>query len=68
MIYILTLVIFSGGSVAIATAEYNSAAACEAAKTIDEKAVLPPTGSPWWSQRARPKDRRYRGDNHRHWD
>jgi len=39
MIYILTLVIFSGGSVAIATAEYNSAAACEAAKTIDEKAV-----------------------------
>ena len=36
MIYILTFVILSGGNVAIATAEYNSAAACEAAKTIDE--------------------------------
>ena len=39
MIYILTLVILSGGNVAITTAEYNSAAACEAAKTIDERAI-----------------------------
>jgi hypothetical protein len=39
MIYILTLVIFSGGSVAVATAEYNGAAACEAAKAVDERAL-----------------------------
>ena len=39
MIYILTLVIFSGGSVAVGTAEYNSAAACEAAKAVDERAL-----------------------------
>jgi hypothetical protein len=39
MIYVLTLVIFVGGNVAIATAEYNSAAACEAAKAVDERAL-----------------------------
>jgi len=39
MIYILTLVIFSGSNVAIATVEYNTAAACEAAKAIDERAL-----------------------------
>lgn len=39
MIHILTLVIFVGSNVAIATAEYNSAAACEAAKAVDERAL-----------------------------
>jgi hypothetical protein len=39
MVYILTLVIFVGGNVAIATAEYNTAAACEAAKATDERAL-----------------------------
>lgn len=39
MIHILTLVIFVGSNVAITTAEYNSAAACEAAKAIDERAL-----------------------------
>jgi len=39
MTFILTLLVLSGGSVAIATAEYNNAAACEAAKTIDERAL-----------------------------
>jgi len=39
MIYILTLIIFSGGSVAVTTAEYNNAAACEQAKAIDERAL-----------------------------
>ena len=39
MIYILTLILFSGGSVAVTTTEYNSAAACEQAKSIDERAL-----------------------------
>jgi hypothetical protein len=39
MTFILTLLVLSGGSVAIATAEYNSAAACEAAKAIDERVL-----------------------------
>jgi hypothetical protein len=39
MIHILTLVILVGSNVAIATAEYNSAAACEAAKAVDERAL-----------------------------
>lgn len=39
MTYILTLVIFVGGNVAIGTAEYNNAAACEAAKAVDERAL-----------------------------
>ena len=39
MVYVLTLVIFVGGNAAIATAEYNTAAACEAAKAIDERAL-----------------------------
>jgi hypothetical protein len=39
MTFILTLLVLSGGSVAIATAEYNNAAACEAAKAIDERVL-----------------------------
>jgi hypothetical protein len=39
MTFILTLLVLSGGSVATTTAEYNNAAACEAAKTIDERAL-----------------------------
>lgn len=39
MTFILTLLVFSGGSVAIATAEYNSGAACEAAKAADVNAL-----------------------------
>ena len=39
MTFILTLLVLSGGSVAITTAEYNSAAACEAAKAIDERGL-----------------------------
>ena len=39
MIYILTIVILVGGNVAIATVEYNTAAACEAAKAVDERAL-----------------------------
>ena len=39
MTFILTLLVLSGGAVAIAPAEYNNAAACEAAKTIDERAL-----------------------------
>jgi len=39
MIYILTLLVFSGGNVALATAEYNNSEACEAAKAIDERAM-----------------------------
>ena len=39
MVYILTLLIFSGGNVAVATAEYNNSEACEAARTIDERAL-----------------------------
>ena len=39
MIHILTLVIFVGSNVAIATAEYNSVAACEAARAVDERAL-----------------------------
>ena len=39
MIYILTLLIFSGGNVAVATAEYNNQAACEAARQVDERAI-----------------------------
>lgn len=32
MIFILTLLVFSGGNVALTSAEYRTAAACEAAK------------------------------------
>jgi hypothetical protein len=39
MTFILTLLVLSGGSVAIATAEYNNAAACETAKAIDERVL-----------------------------
>ncbi|GEP53946.1 hypothetical protein RSO01_11120 [Reyranella soli] len=39
MVYILTLLIFSGGNVAVATAEYNNSEACEAAREIDERAL-----------------------------
>jgi hypothetical protein len=39
MIYILTLVIFVGGNVAVTTTEYNSVAACEAAKSVDQQAI-----------------------------
>jgi hypothetical protein len=39
MVYILTLLIFAGGNVAVTTAEYNNAEACEAAKAIDERAL-----------------------------
>jgi hypothetical protein len=39
MIYILTLLVFSGGNVALTTAEYNNSEACEAAKAIDERAI-----------------------------
>jgi hypothetical protein len=39
MVYILTLLIFSGGNVAVATAEYNNSEACEAARVIDERAL-----------------------------
>ena len=38
MVYILTLLIFAGGNVAVATAEYNTSEACEAARAIDERA------------------------------
>lgn len=38
MVYILTLMIFTGGNVAVATAEYNNSEACEAARAIDERA------------------------------
>jgi hypothetical protein len=38
MVYILTLLIFTGGNVAVATAEYNTSEACEAARAIDERA------------------------------
>lgn len=37
MIYILTLLVFSGGNVAVTTVEYNNSAACEAAKAVDER-------------------------------
>ena len=39
MTFILTLIVLSGGSVAVTTAEYSNAAACEAAKAIDERAL-----------------------------
>ena len=39
MAFILTLLVLSGGSVAITTVEYNNAAACEAAKVADENAL-----------------------------
>ena len=39
MTFILTLLVLSGGSVATTTAEYNNAAACEAAKAIDERVL-----------------------------
>jgi hypothetical protein len=39
MVYILTLLIFSGGNVAVTTAEYNNSEACEAARAIDERAL-----------------------------
>ena len=39
MIYILTLLIFSGGNVAVTTAEYNNQAACEATRQVDERAI-----------------------------
>ena len=39
MVYILTLLIVSGGNVAVATAEYNNSEACEAARAIDERAL-----------------------------
>lgn len=38
MAVILTLLVFSGGNVALATAEYRTAAACEAAKDAAAKA------------------------------
>ena len=39
MPFILTLLVLSGGSVAVTTAEYSNAAACEAAKAIDERVL-----------------------------
>jgi hypothetical protein len=39
MAFILTLLVLSGGSVAVTTAEYSNAAACEAAKAIDERVL-----------------------------
>ena len=39
MAFILTLLVFSGGSVAVTTVEYNNAAACEAAKAADVDAL-----------------------------
>ena len=39
MIYVLTLVILVGSNAAIATVEYNTAAACEAAKAVEERAL-----------------------------
>lgn len=39
MVYILTLLIFTGGNVAVATAEYNTSEACEAARAIDGHAL-----------------------------
>lgn len=37
MVYILTLLTFSGGNVAAATAEYDNSEAREAARAIDER-------------------------------
>jgi hypothetical protein len=39
MIYILTLLVLSGGNVALTAAEYNNSEACEAAKAIEERAI-----------------------------
>jgi hypothetical protein len=39
MIHVLTLVILVGSNVAVATVEYSTAAACEAAKASDERAL-----------------------------
>jgi hypothetical protein len=39
MTFILTLLVFSGGSVAVTAVEYNNAGACEAAKAADVQAL-----------------------------
>jgi hypothetical protein len=40
MTFILTLLVFSGGSVAVTAVEYNNAGACEAAKAADVQALV----------------------------
>jgi len=39
MTFILTLLVFSGGSVAVTAVEYNNVGACEAAKAADVQAL-----------------------------